>query len=334
MFREQGRLDDAVVCLRRAVELKPDFADAHGNLAIALLARGDWTEGWAEYEWRWQTPPMIMARREFAQPRWHGEAGSGQTLLVHAEQGLGNSLQFCRYAPLAAERGLRVVVEVQKPLARLLGSLPAIQGVVARGEALPHFDLHCPMLSLPRAFGTTTATIPGAPSYLHADSAKVAAWWTRLAALPRRGPRIGLAWAGSSKLRSDSRRSLAPDRLAPLFERPGAHFFSLQKDGPAAPTALPLTDFMNEMEDFADTAALVANLDLVISVDTAVAHLAAAIGKPVWMLDRFDPDWRWLAGRHGSPWYPTLRLYRQPRPGDWDGVVAAVAHDLISLART
>jgi len=199
---------------------------------------------------------------------------------------------------------------------------------------LPEFDLHCPMLSLPLAFGTTITTIPGTEAYLHADIGEVAAVGRRLAAIGMDGPRVGLVWAGNPRAHSpalaatDRRRSLAPERMAPLFEVHGLHFISLQKSGPEAPVDFPLTNLMDEMADFADTAALIANLDLVISVDTAVVHLAAAMGKPVWMLDRFDSCWRWLAGRRDSPWYPTLRLYRQPQPGDWDTVLAAVVRDL------
>jgi len=209
--------------------------------------------------------------------------------------------------------------------------------MVAQGEPLPPFDLHCPMLSMPLAFATTIATIPGYVPYLHADAAQMAAWRTRLAALENRGHRIGLVWAGNPRRQLlaaaavNRRRSIDPKRLAPLFELPGLHYFSLQKDGPAAPAQFPLTDFMGEMEDFADTAALVANLDLVISVDTSVAHLAAALGKPVWLLDRFDACWRWLVGRRDSPWYPGLRLYRQPQPGDWGSVIAEIVSDLRRL---
>ncbi len=337
-LKEQGRLDAAVICYRRALALNPDCPEAHSNLGIALLALGDLAAGWQEHEWRWQTPQMIEARRDFAQPQWRGEAAAGRTLLIHAEQGFGDTMQFCRYASLVAARGLRVIMEVQEPLARLLRSLAGVELVVARGEATPAFDLHCPMLSLPLALGTTLANIPGVVPYLHADAAKVAAWHTRLKAMVDQGPRIGLAWAGNPRKHSrglaavDGRRSMTPDRLAPLFDLPGMRFFSLQKDGPAASEEFPLIDLMHEMEDFADTAALIANLDLVISVDTAVAHLGAALGKPVWVLDRFDPCWRWLAGRRDSPWYPTLRLYRQARPGDWDAVVAEVVHDLRSRA--
>jgi tetratricopeptide (TPR) repeat protein len=337
---EQGHLDEAIACYRRAIDLNPDYADAHCNLAMALLARGNLAAGWEENEWRWKTPQMAKAYRGFAQPQWRGEAAAGQTLLVHAEQGFGDSLQFCRYAPLAAARGLRVIVEAPRPLVRLLRSLPGVAQVVTHGEALPAFDLHCPMLSLPLALGITTlAAIPSTVPYLHADSAQVAAWRARLAAMANQGPRIGLVWAGNprehlpSGSAVDRRRSIGPEPLAPLFDLPGLHFFSLQKDGPAAPPDFPLTDFMREMGDFADTAALIANLDLVISVDTSVAHLAAALGKPVWLLDRFDPCWRWLVGRRDSPWYPTLRLFRQPNPGDWRSVVETVRAELRSFVR-
>ena len=188
---------------------------------------------------------MVKGRRHFVQPQWRGEAAAGRTLLIHAEQGFGDTLQFCRYAPLARERGLRVIMEVQKPLVRLLRSLPGVDLVVARGEALPPFDLHCPMLSMPLALGTTITTIPSSAAYLHADTVQVTAWRTRLAAVANQGPRIGLVWAGNPRLHSpalaavDRRRSIAPDRLAPLFELPGFHFVSLQKGGPAPPSGLP-----------------------------------------------------------------------------------------------
>jgi tetratricopeptide (TPR) repeat protein len=337
-LQEQGRWDEGVSCYRKAIELRPDYSEAHYNLAMALLACGEMAAGWIEHEWRWTPPQFINVRRGFSQPQWRGQAAAGRALLIHAEQGLGDTIQFCRYAPLAAARGLRVILEVPNPLVRLIRSLPGVDKVVAQGEALPQFDLHCPMLSMPMALGTTITTIPSNIPYLHADAWQVAAWQTRLAALQNRGHRVGLVWAGNPRkqLRAtaaiDRRRSIAPERLAPLLELPGLHFFSLQKDGPATPDRFPLTDFMAEMGDFADTAALIANLDLIISVDTSVAHLAAAMGKPVWLLDRFDACWRWLVGRRDSPWYPGLRLYRQPQPGDWHSVLAEVARDLRSLS--
>jgi hypothetical protein len=282
-------------------------------------------EGWREYEWRWQVADMAASRRDFSQPQWSGEAAAGRTLLIHAEQGLGDTLHFCRYATLAADRGMRVIMQVQTPLVRLLRNLPGVDQVVARGDDLPAFDLHCPMQSLPLAFGTTLTTIPAGSAYLRADAAVAAAWGVRIDAMGDRRPRVGVAWAGNPGMIRDASRSLRPARLAPLSGLAGLHFFSLQKDGPPA---AGLTDLMGEMADFADTAGLICNLDLVISVDTAVAHLAAGLGKPVWLLDSFDPDWRWLLGRRDSPWYPSLRVYRQPRPGDWDAVLDAVAGDL------
>ncbi len=328
----QRRLSEAVARYNRALAMKPDYPEAHQNLAMALLALGDMEAGWEEYEWRWSAPHMLKVRREFAQPQWRGEAAQGRTLLIHAEQGYGDTLQFCRYAPLAAAHGLRVIMEVQTPLVRLLRCLPGVDRVVGRGEELPSFDLHCPMLSMPRALATTITTVPSAAPYLYADEAQVAAWRSRLGRRNNQGLRIGLSWAGNPALPADRRRSLDPDRLAPLFDVSGVHFVSLQKGGPAAPKDVPLTDLMGEVRDFADTAALIASLDLVISVDTAVAHLAAALGKPVWLLNRFDSCWRWQAGRRDSPWYPTLQLYHQSRPGDWGPVLAEVARDLRVLA--
>jgi len=333
-LKEQGRLGEAVECYRKAISLMPDYPFAHFNMSLALLGQGNLAEGWREYEWRQK---LVAAPRVFAQPQWRGEAADGKTLLIHAEQGFGDTLQFCRYAEMAAARGLRVIMEVQTPLVRLLRSLPAGIAVFGRGDELPPFDLHCPMLGMPLALGTVLDTIPGGAPYLHADAAAVASWLERLAALPGSGPRVGLVWAGNPTnspvmAARDRQRSIAPERLAPLLAIPGLRFFSLQKGEPAAPAGFPLTDFMGEMEDFADTAALVANLDLVVSVDTAVVHLAAAMGKPVWVMDRFDPCWRWLTGRRDSPWYPSVRLYRQPRAGDWESVLAEVAIDLTGMA--
>jgi tetratricopeptide (TPR) repeat protein len=333
-FRDLRQLDAAITSYRRAIDVRPDFPDAHHNLALALLAQGDLAVGWAEYEWRWKTSQLSEAQCGFAQPQWRGEPAAGKTLLIHAEQGFGDTIQFCRYTTLAAARGLQVVLEVQPPLVRLLRGLPGVDRVLSRGEDLPAFDLHCPMLSLPLAFATTLATIPATPSYLSTDAALAETWRTRLASVSEPGPRIGLAWAGKPSNLADLRRSMAPDRLAPLFALSGLRFVSLQQAGPKPPADVPMIDFMEEMIDFADTAALIANLDLVISVDTAVAHLAAALGKPVWLLDRFDACWRWLDGRRDSPWYPSLRLYRQRRPGDWDSVLAEVIHDLRRFATT
>jgi hypothetical protein len=323
---ELGRSGEAIPSLRRAVALQPDYTDAHVNLAMALLTHGAFAEGWQEYEWRWRMPAYARTRATLTAPRWHGEAGRGRRLLVHAEQGAGDTLQFCRLAPLAAARGLEVWLSLPAPLVRLLSGLPGIAGVVANEAALPAYDVHCPMLSLPFALGITAGSIPHAP-YLHADPAQIAQWRARLAGVEG-GLRVGLAWAGSPLSPADGRRSIAPERLAPLAGLRHVRLFSLQKGGPPPPASLGLVDVTAQLDDFADTAALVANLDLVVSVDSAVAHLAAALGKPVWLLDRYDHCWRWLAGRRDSPWYPSLRVCRQPRPGDWDTVLAAITHDL------
>lgn len=334
---QQRRMADAEAGLRKAIALRPDYPEAHYNLATVLLTAGRMEEGWREAEWRWLAFLGTKEPRGFTQPQWRGEPAEGRTLLLHAEQGFGDTLQFCRYAGLAAARGLRVIVEAQKPLVRLLGSLAGVDVVVGRGDQLPGFDLQCPMLSMPFALGTVLDSIPSATPYLSADAAQVCAWGMRLASLAGRNLKVGLVWAGSchtsspAMVATDRRRSIAPTKLAPLLDVPGVQFISLQKDGPAAPGDFPLIDVMGEMADFADTAALVANLDLVISVDTAVAHLAAALGKPVWVLDRFDSCWRWLANRSDSPWYSSLRLFRQEFPGDWDGVVVRVRRDLQHL---
>ncbi|MDR3411401.1 MAG: tetratricopeptide repeat protein [Formivibrio sp.] len=333
LFR-QRRLEEAATSFRNALALKPNLSRAHYNLGMVLLAQGDMVVGWQEYEWRWKTGQMIAHYRDFGLPQWRGETAAGKTLLIHAEQGFGDTIQFCRYATLAAERGLRVILEVPKPLVQLLRSLPGVDSVVGQGEELPTADFQSAMLSLPLALGTTVETIPCATPYLFADATAVEEWRSRLAALYNPMPRIGLVWAGNPRIISprlaavDRRRSMPPEMLTSLFDITGLHFFSLQKDGPAAPEVFPIINLMGGMKNFADTAALIANLDLVISVDTAVAHLAAALGKPVWLLNRFDSCWRWLAGRRDSPWYPTLRLYQQPQPGDWNSVMAEITSDL------
>jgi tetratricopeptide (TPR) repeat protein len=352
MYMRIGQPRQAIARYRAALRLRPDFAAAHNNLAMALLATGQMETGWAEYEWRWQVAPGLHGRRDFRQPQWTGQRAQGCTLLIHAEQGFGDTLQFCRYAALARARGLRVMLEVPAALVRLLRGVSGVSAVIAQGDALPHFDLHCPMLSLPLALGTTVATIPGSTPYLFAEVAATAAWGSRLA-MHGTGQRVGLVWAGGLRADDpqaasiDRRRSLALERLAPLLAVPGVLFVSLQKGGrlpasmslrgspgPKQPrsSGVRLIDHTGDLHDFADTAALAANLDLVISVDTAVAHLAGALGKPVWLLDRFDHCWRWLGGRRDSPWYLTMRIYRQPAPGDWETVVAEAARDLRELA--
>ena len=333
LLYELDRFDDALAGCAQAKSLAPDDAEAAYTESTIHLATGEFERGWPAYEARWRRLGRATSRPEFAQPLWLGETDlAGKTILLHAEQGLGDTLQFCRYAPLVGQKAT-VVLEAQQPLMRLLGSLDGVARVIGKGEPLPDFDMHCPLMSLPLAFGTRLESIPNQVPYLHPDPVRVARWRQRLAALP--GRRIGVVWAGSPQLGAnrgsdlDRRRSISLGHLAGLRNVPGISLVSLQKDAPAIqthapPAGLAITDWTEELTDFAETAALVSGLDLVISVDTAVAHLAGAMGKPVWILHRFDACWRWLRGRDDSPWYPTARLFRQSTPGDWCGPIHAL----------
>ncbi|ASG19890.1 tetratricopeptide repeat protein [Nitrospirillum viridazoti] len=320
-------MDGAIACYQAALAIDPRYAEARYNLGLAWLGLGDYPRGWAAYEWRWASPDFRPHRRPFAQKTWRGEDMAGGTLLLHAEQGYGDTLQFCRYIPLVAARCRRVVVEVPPPLLRLLRTSPALVAVgdvrfIARGMPLPDFDLHCPLMSLPLALDTRLETAPAATPYL---TAAVAA---PIAARDR--PCVGIAWSGNPTYKVDRRRSLTRAQVESLVAAcPEVEFHSLQKD-PDAAGGLPdgVVDRMGDVADFADTAALVQAMDLVISVDTSVVHLAGALGRPVWLLNRFDSDWRWLRDRDDSPWYPTLRQFRQEMPGDWYGVLARVAASL------
>ena len=326
LLSDAGRLEEAEASLREAMRLSPDSAEYPFNLGMTQLLAGRLREGFETYQARWHVPPM--APRGFKQPLWRGEPLAGRVLLVHAEQGLGDTLQFCRYMALFHPED-QVILEAQRPLLRLLGTLPGVKTLVAAGDPLPPFDLHCPLLTLPVAFGTTVETIPASVPYLHADPADVACWAARLTGSD--GLRVGLVWAGKPGLEEvDRKRSLRFAQVEPILDLEGVTYVSLQK-GPIAVKQLAesrhaerVLDWTEEIGDFADTAALAANLDLVIGVDTSVVHLAGALGKPVWLLNRFNTCWRWLLGRDDSPWYPTLRQFRQTQPGDWDGVFTAV----------
>jgi Flp pilus assembly protein TadD len=337
-LKDARRLHEAVATYEDALRLKPEDADFHLNLSMAMLTLGRFEEGWREYRWRWKSQQLSPAFKDFSKPEWQGEAGEGRVLLIHSEQGFGDTLQFCRYAPLARERGFRVLIGVQRPLVRLIQSLDGVEKVVADDDPLPRFDLHCPMMSLPFALRTTVETIPAGLPYLSACPADVNRWGERMAALEDGALRVGLVWAGSLRNRSpdliatDRNRSIAPETLAPLMETQGVRFFSLQKDRPRVPDALHIIDWMADCRDFADTAALIMNLDLVIGVDTAVVHLAGALGKPFWLLNRFNSCWRWLDERDDSPWYPgTLRIFRQKEMGNWKEVLARVRDALSEM---
>ncbi|MCC7487798.1 MAG: tetratricopeptide repeat protein [Burkholderiales bacterium] len=325
-LQSQGRVPDALSCYRAALSMRPDYPEAHWNYALALLLSGELREGFREYEWRWRWKDFPSPPRDFTQPQWRGEDIAGTVILLHAEQVFGDTIQFIRYAPLVAARGAEVVVECQPELVRLFSAVPGIHRLVARGATLPRFDRHCPLMSLPLAFGHDLGALPREVPYLAAEPERVAAWRERLGG----GFHAGIVWAGSPHHKNDRNRSLPLAAFAPLAIVPGVSFVSLQKGAPARQGANPpggmrLADFTAELNDFADTATLVASLDLVICADTAVAHLAGALGVPVWILLPCAPDWRWLLEREDSPWYPTARLFRQRQWGDWDEVLERVA---------
>jgi len=327
-------LDEAIEHCERAIALQPDFPSAHNHLALALLRKGDFAAGLAHHEWRWWVNDLRMGGHRFKQPPWRGEPLDGARILLHAEQGIGDMLQFLRYAPLVAARGGRVTIEVPPDLKQLAMSLEGVEQIVTVGEKLPEFDQHCAIMSLPLAFGTTLATIPAGAAYLAPPPALQAEWRARLSS--GASPRVGLIWAGRPEHRRDRDRSVPLAALGPLADS-GATFYSLQK-GPAAeqakapPAGMVLHELGDALTDFADTAAAMGALDLIISVDTSPAHLAGATGRPLWLLLPHAPDWRWLRHREDSPWYPTARLFRQATRGDWTPVIARVAADLRRLS--
>jgi len=333
---DQCEITQAIVCFRRAIELKPQDGLAHWGLALALLVDGQYLEGWKEYERRWECTEIFPARPTFAQPPWNGQEAKGKTLLVYSEQGLGDAIQFARYVPLLARRGANVILQCQPSLKALLATLPGAPAIHCQPEPLPDFDFHCSLLSLPRIMGTTVETIPAGIPYLSAEPALANAWRQRLATISAKW-KVGIAWAGNPDHQRDFDRSCGLAALAPLASVPDVALISLQKGPAAAETATPppgmtLHDFTSDLATFAETAALIANLDLVIAVDTSVAHLAGALGKPVWTLLAFAPDWRWLLNRNDSPWYPTMRLFRQTTPGDWTDVIQIAAGALRKFA--
>jgi len=319
---ERRALDDAAASYRAAIAADPGAADPHYNLALTLLLGGQYREGWAEMEWRWKTGAFQKQAQHFSVPAWTGDDAEGGVVLLHDEQGLGDTIQFCRFVTLAARR-TRVVLQVQRPLLRLMSGLRGPEAIIARGDKPPGFARHLPLMSLPHVLGTE---IPSALGYLQAPADRVAHWQARLSGLP--GLRIGLVWAGNPRLggtsydRADQRRSVRLEQFRPLA-MPGVSLVSLQKGAAAQQTAgFPISDWTTDLSDMAETAALVSALDLVISVDTAVAHLAGALGRPVWLLNRFDCDWRWGVTGEESIWYKSLRQFRQPSRGDWATPIA------------
>ena len=333
LLQEFSRWDEVIAGYERAISIDPAFADAQYNRSLALLYCGHLEAGWRSYEWRWKNARRLGMGgvRNFKQPLWLGEQSlDGKRLLLHSEGGLGDTVQFCRYASLAAARGAIVYLEIQAPLRELLSKIEGVSDIIVEGNALPVFDCHCPMMSLPLAFRTTLDNIPPPARPLLIDSSKQARW-TSLQAKPG-GPRIGLVWSGNPDNTNDQRRSV---RLAELVARlpRGYQYFRLQRDVREEDrAALTSSSFINsvdeDVQDFLHITALCQRMDLVISVDTSLAHLSGTLGRPTWVLLPFIADWRWLRERDDSPWYPTMRLIRQESSGNWNGVFERVASGL------
>jgi tetratricopeptide (TPR) repeat protein len=331
-----NRHAEAAVSFGKAIELQKDYADARFNQALALLTLGELRRGFEQYEWRWKRSGMTDIRRGYNRPLWLGEFPLGhKTILLHAEQGLGDTIQFARYVPLLARAGAKVVLEVHAELKALLGGLEGVVSCHARGETLPTYDVHCPLGSLPLAFKTEPATIPADIPYLHADEQRIAQWRTKIEALP--GKRVALAWAGQVKHANDRNRSIDLKLLEPLLALAGVSFVSIQHELRADDAALlarhaNVTPLGGDVNDMADTAAIATLVDLVVAVDTSVVHLAGAMGRPLWVMLPFTPDWRWTITSERSPWYPQARLFRQPAIGDWPSAIANLRDALGKLA--
>jgi hypothetical protein len=353
-LRAVGKFDEALAEYRQAIRLQPDFAGAHFNSGQLLLLMGRFDEGWAEYEWRWKLAHAAL-KVVTDRPQWNGEDLAGKTILLHAEQGFGDAMQFVRFATDVAERGGRVILECQPRLVRLMSGLPGVSQVIAQGEARPTTDVHCPLLSLARVFKVTDRSPLWRGAYLKTPEEIRERWRERVAEAvekmrhpstsadpalrspsePASGDlcaplKVGVAWAGNPRNEHDRERSMSLALLDPLAAVPNIAWFSLQKDAAAqaATSRLRLIDLTGDPHDWADSAALIEQLDLVITVDTAVAHLAGAMGKPVWLMLPKVPDFRWMLDRPDTPWYPTMRLFRQESAGDWAGVVERIRGEL------
>jgi len=325
-----GQFEEAKECYRHAAALDPNDIATHTNLAFVKLVLGDWEGGLRDSEKRLEN--LQQYRRTWEAPRWDGSDPKGKTIVIAAEQGIGDTINFVRYASLLADRGAKVIVETQESLVSLLRRVPGVSDAVPQFSQLPKYDAYIPIPSLPFAFGTTPQNVPANIPYITPDSDRARKWKDRLA---QSGPefKVGLVWGGSPNNRADVYRSVLLAELAPLAQVQGVRFISLQKGRQASqllspPPGMQITDMGPELETFEDTAALIANLDLLIAVDTSIVHLAGAMGRPVWTLIAFSPDWRWLLNRSDTPWYPTMRLFRQPSFGDWSSVMQTVASEL------
>jgi tetratricopeptide (TPR) repeat protein len=333
---ELRRVEEALANFDQAIARQPDFPSAIWNRGLGRLLLGRYREGWDDHEWRWKSDRMISAQREFAQPQWDGRVDIlGKTILLHAEQGFGDAIMAARYVQRVVQTGSLVILEVPTDLVPLLAEIDGVAQVVARGQALPEFDCHCPLMSLPRAFDTTLETIPADVPYLSVPETHRKKWEARL---PKtRALRVGVNWAGNVVHPNDRNRSIEAIHMLPLLLKMDTQIFSLQRDLREGDAALlrdypQIANLSEGRESFADTAAIVSWMDLIISIDTSIVHLAGALAKPVWILLSFAADWRWLLDRDDSPWYPTARLFRQPSRGDWASVTQRVAKELSAYA--
>jgi tetratricopeptide (TPR) repeat protein len=336
-LQELGRLDEAAASYDKALELKPDYAEANFNKSLLLLLSCNFGKGWESYEWRWYEKDIRKFKRDFSQPIWLGvEALLDKTILIHAEQGLGDTLQFCRYVKMVADLGAKVIFEVQKPLVKLLEDLPGVSTLIARGDPLPEFDYHCPLMSLPLAFKTELKSIPFAERYLKADPKRVDYWREYL---KKDSFKIGIGWQGSQGTKIDIGRSFDLKLFQLIAEIRNVQLVSLQKGYGSEqlnnmPEGMQVTELGEQFDTegaFLDTAAVMMNLDLVITSDTALAHLAGALGVKTWVALKYVPDWRWMLGREDSPWYPSLTLYRQPKHGEWVPIFDQIKMDITNL---
>lgn len=333
-LNELKRHKEALACYEQALAIQPDHPNAHYNEGLCRLLTGDLQAGWQKFEWRWHTEQLKESKRQFPQSLWLGKQPLlGKSILLHSEQGLGDTIQFVRYAKPLAELGATILLEVQPPLKSLLKNLDGISKLISQGEPLPPFDFHCPLLSLPLALQTNIQTIPADVPYLDSSPEKFEYWQARFKDI--RHPRVGIVWSGNPRHNNDRHRSISLQKIISLATS-DISLISLQKeirhnDQAILNTHKKILHLGEELKDFSDTAALIDNLDLVISIDTSVAHLAGAMGKPVWVMLPFTPDWRWLLEREDSPWYPTARLFRQPTVGDWDSVLQQIALEISRL---
>lgn len=335
-LQQLHRFDEAIFCYNKASALDPQYAQAYWNESTCRLLMGDYKTGWEKFEWRWLTDDQKDLKRDFSFPLWLGvEDIANKTILLHAEQGLGDTIQFCRYASAVAAKGARVILEVPRALKSLLKTLPGPSLVVTKDEKIPDCDYHCPLLSLPLAFKTDLSNIPVDIPYFSVENGRIERWQQSLGQSNGK-LRIGLAWSGSPSHKNDHNRSMPLSSIMAPLQALDAELFSLQKEVRAEDTAAMtqgsrIRNFADELHDFSDTAALISMMDVIVSVDTSVAHLAGALGKPLFVLLAHIPDWRWLLNRNDSPWYPTAQLLRQPERGDWHSVCQKLALGLQRL---